>query len=275
MRSQYAFKPDQKPNILRTIYLPNYEVDSAKEEIEVLKNEIAVERKYYEDVLKRLQDDKIAFEEEQRVLYLDLQEKYQTVLEKLHQTEQYNNDIVKDHIELKHFYDLEERAKQEENEVINQENQMLRNAIRRLVADTNQTVNLAKKDYVQNSEEFSQKFREQNMQHAKNMHVIQEQYKKLSTSYKIKKEILSKKWEDYSKRLATAERNRKLDLEGSCSDLSNLKKRMVFYQNYIGKLKTLVDKEEENILSAKRKQLYQDMENDIILEDVMEEQQEE
>ena len=34
-----------------------------------------------------------------------------------------------------------------------------------------------------------------------------------------------------------------LDLEGFQSDLSNLEKRIVFYQNYIGKLKKLVDRD--------------------------------
>jgi hypothetical protein len=59
--------------------------------------------------------------------------------------------------------------------------------------------------------------------------MVKEQYKKMSTSYKLKKEILNKKWIDYSKRLDVSEKKRKLDLEGYCSDLSNLKKRMVFY----------------------------------------------
>ena len=36
---------------------------------------------------------------------------------------------------------------------------------------------------------------------------------------------------------------RKLELEGFSSDLSNLEKRMVFYQNYISKLKKLVDQD--------------------------------
>lgn len=34
IRSKYAYKPNNKPNVLRTIYMPNYEVDCAKEEIE-------------------------------------------------------------------------------------------------------------------------------------------------------------------------------------------------------------------------------------------------
>lgn len=122
VKSKYSMKPDNKPNVLRTIYLPNFEVDSAKDEIESMHREIAAERAYYDDVIKKMQEEKMKFEDEQRMHYLALQQRYQEVLEKLHSTEKYNNDIVKDHLELKHFYELEERAKQEENEQLNQEN---------------------------------------------------------------------------------------------------------------------------------------------------------
>ena len=46
--------------------MPNYEVDTAKEEIDILRKEIADERAYYDDIMKKLQDDKGKFEEEQR-----------------------------------------------------------------------------------------------------------------------------------------------------------------------------------------------------------------
>ena len=39
-------------------------------------------------------------------------------MQTLHEKEQYNNDIVKDHITLKHMFEIEERAYQEENEII-------------------------------------------------------------------------------------------------------------------------------------------------------------
>jgi len=43
---------------------------------------------------------------------------------------------VSDHVELKHTFELEERAKQEENEQLNQQNQLMRNEIRSLCKDT-------------------------------------------------------------------------------------------------------------------------------------------
>jgi len=45
--------------------------------------------------------------------------KYVETLEELHKKELYNAAVVKDHIELKHVFELEERAKNEENEAIN------------------------------------------------------------------------------------------------------------------------------------------------------------
>ena len=49
-----------------------------------------------------------------------LNKQYQDTQENLHQKEAYNQQIVLDHIELKHIFELEERAQQEENEQINQ-----------------------------------------------------------------------------------------------------------------------------------------------------------
>ena len=40
-------KITKKPNVLRTIYMPNYEVDKAREEIEAIRGEIAQEQEFY------------------------------------------------------------------------------------------------------------------------------------------------------------------------------------------------------------------------------------
>ena len=44
--------------------------------------------------------------------------------------ESYNQAIVKDHLELKHVFEIEERARSEENEAQRQHNQSCRNQIR-------------------------------------------------------------------------------------------------------------------------------------------------
>ena len=47
VRSTLSFKQPAKPNILRTIYMPNHEVDGARDEIDILRKEIEQEREFY------------------------------------------------------------------------------------------------------------------------------------------------------------------------------------------------------------------------------------
>ena len=79
-------------------------------------------------------------------------------------------------------------------------------------------------------------------------------------------EALDERLEKDEKRLESTSVKRKLELEGYQSDLQNLEKRMTFYQNYIGKLKKLVDRDQgvpdKNMFGA---------DQDIILEQIAEE----
>jgi len=44
--------------------MPNYEVDAARDQIEIMKKEIEEERLFYEGVMKEMQDEKANFEEQ-------------------------------------------------------------------------------------------------------------------------------------------------------------------------------------------------------------------
>lgn len=44
--------------------MPNYEVDLARDEIELMRKEITEERAFYDQILKKLQDEKARFEED-------------------------------------------------------------------------------------------------------------------------------------------------------------------------------------------------------------------
>ena len=48
------FTSTKKPNILRTIYMPNYEVDQGRDQVEILRQEIEQEGQYYKALMKEL-----------------------------------------------------------------------------------------------------------------------------------------------------------------------------------------------------------------------------
>lgn len=54
VKSSLKITPNKKPNVLRTIYMPNYEVDAARDQIEIMKKEIEEERLFYEGVMKEM-----------------------------------------------------------------------------------------------------------------------------------------------------------------------------------------------------------------------------
>ena len=62
--------PQVPHNILRTVILPNENVDRLKDEIDVLNREIASERAHYERLIESKRQEKSEFEEGLRQRYL-------------------------------------------------------------------------------------------------------------------------------------------------------------------------------------------------------------
>lgn len=146
------------------------------------------------------------------------------------------------------MFEIEERAQQEENEAVRSQNMILRNNVRSICNKTKRTVKNARQEYEGNAEEFTEKFREQSKGHDVHISLIRDQYKKLTQMHESKMKKNLDKYEVSQDKLDKIQIKRKLELEGFSSDLSNLEKRMIFYQNYISKLKKLVDQDRiENI----------------------------
>ena len=69
--------------------------------------------------------------------------------------------------------------------------------------------------------------------------------------YKKKMEEMKERLAKETKKMQTAEKRRKLELEGYASDLQAMKKKVAFYQKYIMKLKRLVEEDQaEEALQA-------------------------
>jgi alkylated DNA repair dioxygenase AlkB len=141
-------------------------------------------------------------------------QEYEDLLKQLHEKEQYSYSVVKDHVELKHVFELEERAKHEENEQIRQDNFDLRSEIRRLANFTNSVVAEAKAQYEMNTESQSEEFRNQIRDHNKTMSMIRDQYHKLGAVYKQKVQALKEQHASEKQKLEQKSAKRSLDLEG-------------------------------------------------------------
>ena len=59
--------------------MPNFEVDEAREQIDIMRKEIDDEQNFYQQVMKEMQDDKGVFEEHLRSKYQVLMNRYEEV----------------------------------------------------------------------------------------------------------------------------------------------------------------------------------------------------
>jgi flagellar motility protein MotE (MotC chaperone) len=75
------------------------------------------------------------------------------------------------------------------------------------------------------------------------INIIKEQYDKIQEIYRIKSMNLIKAIEDSKKKLNKNETRRNLELSGYVEDLKLLDKKVQFYENYVNKLKHLVEED--------------------------------
>lgn len=98
-----------------------------------------------------------------------------------------------------------------------------------------------------------------------NIAIIKDQYKKVQEIYKRKMDDMQEKLAKETKKMEVAERRRKLELEGYGADLSAMKKKILFYQKFIAKIKRAVDEDrgQEDVIEMSDEEEHNNEENRI------------
>ena len=78
----------------------------------------------------QLRDQKALFEEQQRERYVQYKARVDQLMSQIQETEVFNQQVVKDHVDSLSSHELEERKMQEELEQIRLENMAMREQIR-------------------------------------------------------------------------------------------------------------------------------------------------
>ena len=165
------------------------------------------------------------------------------MLKEIQDLEIFNQQVVKDHVDALSTHELEERRQQEELEQVRQENAAMREQIRQATFNTKKTKTKAKNEYIADTMEYQEKFRDQAKIQQENIAIIKDQYRKVQEIYKRKTEEMTERLKADTTKVENTERRRKLELEGYSADLQNMKKKIEFYQKYITKLKALVEED--------------------------------
>ena len=119
----------------------------------------------------------------------------------------------------------------------------MREQIRAASLMTLQTKTKARQDYVDETNAYQEKFREQARIAQENITIIRDQYNKVQEVYKRKMKDMKERLEVETTKVERVEERRRLELEGFEADLQNMQRRIEFYQKYIHKLKALVEED--------------------------------
>ena len=119
----------------------------------------------------------------------------------------------------------------------------MREQIRQATFNTKKSKTKAKNEYIADTMEYQEKFRDQAKIQQENIAIIKDQYRKVQEIYKRKTEEMNERLKADTTKVDNTERRRKLELEGYSADLQNMKRKIEFYQKYITKLKTLVEED--------------------------------
>lgn len=110
-----------------------------------------------------MRDDKAAFEEMQRDRYISNQSRLDQMQNEIIDVENFNQQLVRDHVDTLATHELDERRQQEELEAIRQENLAMREMIRQATEKSKAVRNKAKNAYVSETMEYQERFREQSV----------------------------------------------------------------------------------------------------------------
>ena len=177
-------KTTQQPKaIVRTVFLPNEELNSLAVELDMLKDQIDQEKSVFEDELAALSEEQeVKLQEKQLRAQADLDRIKE--LEKLVDLEESGkNEENKTYLRLR--FELQERQKALQG-LIEQMKQGLANVQSNYKEFMNQAKIETKEEERQADKvtnEFSYKFRKQVIRHEENTQVIKEQYAELQESY--------------------------------------------------------------------------------------------
>jgi hypothetical protein len=93
--------------------------------------------------------------------------------------ENFNQQLVRDHVDTLATHELEERRQHEELEQIRQDNFAMREMIRQATEKSKAVRDKAKSTYISETMEYQERFREQNVLQQENISIIRDQYRKV------------------------------------------------------------------------------------------------
>lgn len=256
--AQYRISPsDEKQHIMKTVILPKQKDEETllQQEVEYLKKQIKHTRSFYENQLNKMEESKQLKEEETKLALISASERIEDLIKRNQKLEKLNYELTKDYMHLKYDSGQVEKRLYEELEMMKLQNESLNLTINEVSSRAKIEKEFSKNDFERKNREIAAALRSQLKQKEDHNALIKEQYSQIQKLYSDKLIDLEEKLKNKTQKLKIIEFKRNNDLEGFLNEMSQIRKRMKSYENYVYKLKQYLNQD-----TITNKQLKEDLE---------------
>ncbi|KRX09587.1 hypothetical protein PPERSA_08619 [Pseudocohnilembus persalinus] len=213
-------------SVVKTIYLPNEQLNIITQKNELLKNQLEKERDHYGNQINALKEELQIREDEHKLHYNQQQEKIQDLIKNNQELEKKYMGLTKEFFALRQKCNQSEKKLHEENELLRLRNTALANKF--VIQSKQQTMEYkAEKELVENKcEEYTNKFRNQIKKKEDSIQLIKNQYAQAQKIYIGKVKELEESLTKLSEKYYQLEKRRNLEGEGFKNEISLLKRKL-------------------------------------------------
>ena len=156
---------------------------------------------------------------------------------------------------------MNERQVHEENELLRLENDQMRKAVKNVSYKAELETHVTEAETEKRSNEVIGKFRQQSQVHEESLQIIKEQYLRLQEIYLAKIRALEENLKKSNAKCKDLERRRTMEIEGFHRDIDTVKRKTRIYDEYLHRVKRLIDEKPKDVVGIKASIMNIDMAN--------------
>ncbi|CAD8159350.1 unnamed protein product [Paramecium octaurelia] len=231
---------NQGRSILKTVYMPNEQLNAYQLENENLKKQVENAETMLTQQFAALREELRAKEVETNLRIKEDQQKLDQLVQKIQKLEKQNVELVKDCYVQKQKFQNKERQMQEDLEVAKLKNKKLKMELDQIQKKYNIENKTALELLEKKSDEYNKKFRSQIKSKDEQLSIIKEQYEQVQNIYINKIQQLEENLSKLIEKYQQLEKRRALEVEGFKNDIKILTKKVKDCE------KSHVEKQNEN-----------------------------
>ncbi|CDW88882.1 UNKNOWN [Stylonychia lemnae] len=241
--SQQSQGYGQGGGIIKTVIMPNEEINRLGVEAEELRQTLGVSRQLFEEAIQGYHKDRIIREQEFKLKEQDFHEKIENLKRRVAERQEINYHLNKDYFAYKHVINKSKQKLQDDYDLLKVENQALKSQLDKIIDVTDNDTQYASTLFSSKTSNFAQRFRKASKENEEDLNIVKIQYSQVQDKYLSDLQSMERNLNQVIDKSKLIVSRRATESNAFNGDVQTLKKKVKNYEAYIKTLKDLVDQE--------------------------------